>query len=173
MRHWIYLFMGLLAVVTAPSARATVLISGSGWQSDVVPLPGVPSTKSVWTFTVAQASFLSVVDRAIPGDVYTLTGDVAGVSSFSARSAADVQASGLFGSFWTNILYSKLAVLVAPGAYRFSISGDGKGGSPAGLGLRLDASPVPEPSSWALLISAFGIVGVMLRRRSQRIPEGA
>ena len=168
MKHWISVFAGLLVAITAPSAQATVLLSGSGWQSDTAPKPGVPTAKSVWTFTVAETSFLSVVDRAIPGDVFTLTGDVAGATSFFAGSATDVQASGLLGSFWINASYSKFAVLIAPGTYSFSISGDGRGGSPSGLGVRLDSSPVPEPGTWALLVSAFGVVGVMLRRRRSR-----
>ena len=168
MKHWISVFAGLLVAITAPSAQATVLLSGSGWQSDTAPKPGVPTAKSVWTFTVAETSFLSVVDRAIPGDVFTLTGDVAGATSFFAGSATDVQASGLLGSFWINASYSKLAALIAPGTYRFSISGDGRGGAPSGLGVRLDTSPVPEPGTWVLLVSAFGVVGVMLRRRRSR-----
>lgn len=168
MKYWIGALTGLLLAITVQSAKATVLLSGSGWQSDVAPKPGVPTTHSAWTFTVAEASVLSVVDRFIPGDIYTLTGHVAGASTFFAGSATDVQASGLYGSFWLDASYSKLAVRVGPGAYIFSISGDGRGGTPSGLGVRLDASPVPEPGSWALLVSAFGVVGVMLRRRRSR-----
>lgn len=165
MRFWVIALVALLAAITAPSAQATVLLSGSGWQSDVAPKPGVPTTKSAWSFTVAETSVLSVVDRFIPGDVYALTGDIAGTTTFFAGSASDVQASGPYGSFWLNATYSKLAVRVGPGSYSFSISGDGKGGSPSGLGLRLDASPVPEPDSWAMLVIAFGVAGAMLRRR--------
>lgn len=168
MKCWISALTGLLLVITAPSAQATVLLSGAGWQSDVAPKPGVPTTNSAWTFTVAESSVLSVVDWFIPGDIYTLTGDVAGATTFFAGRTSDFQASGLYGSFWLNASYSKIAVRIGPGAYRFSISGDGRGGTPSGLGVRLDASPVPEPGTWALLVSAFGVVGVMLRRRRAR-----
>lgn len=168
MKYWIGALTAFLIAITVPSAQATVLISGSGWQSDVAPKPGVPTTMSAWTFVVAESSVLSVVDRFIPGDIYTLTGDIAGATIFFAGGATDVQASGPYGSFWLNASYSKLAVRIGPGAYSFSISGDGRGGTPSGLGVRLDASPVPEPGSWAMFVSAFGVVGIMLRRRRAR-----
>lgn len=169
MKCWISLLTAFLIAVMVPSAQATVLVSGSGWQSDVAPKPGVPTTKSAWTFIVSEASVLSVVDRFIPGDMYTITGDIGGATMFFAGSASDVQASGPYGSFWLSASYSKIAVRIGPGSYSFSISGDGRGGTPSGLGVRLDASPVPEPGSWAMFVSAFGVVGVMLRRRRSRL----
>ncbi len=168
MKYWIGAFAALLLAIPAQSAQAAVLLSGSGWQDDIAPKSGVPTTNSAWTFAVAEASVLSIVDRFIPGDIYTLTGGVAGATTFFAGSAADVQASGPYGSFWLNASYSKLAVRIGPGAYSFSISGNGKGGSPSGLGIRLDPGAVPEPGSWALLVTAFGVVGTMLRRRRSR-----
>ena len=31
-----------------------------------------------------------------------------------------------------------------------------------------EPTPVPEPASWALMISGFGLVGVALRRRARK-----
>lgn len=165
MKHWFSVFTAFLLAVAVSSAQAAVLVSGSGWQNDVAPKPGVPTLNSAWTFTVAEASLVSIVDRFIPGDVYTLTGDLSGATTFFAGGASDVQASGSYGSFWLNATYSKLAVRVGPGSYSFSISGDGSGGTPSGLGVRLDASPIPEPGTWAMFLTAFGLLGVVLRRR--------
>jgi hypothetical protein len=31
--------------------------------------------------------------------------------------------------------------------------------------LRLDVTPVPEPATWAMALTGFGLAGVMMRRR--------
>ena len=157
---------GLLA---AAPACATVLVSGAGWQDDEITSPGVPSMGSEWTFTIGKASVLSVVDAFIPGDVYTLSGTPTGTTTFYAGSVGDIQATGFYGDYWTDASYSKLALLLAPGTYSFSVFGDGAGGTPAGLALRLDATSVPEPASWAMMVGAFGAVGMAMRRRTRRV----
>lgn len=154
-----------VAIFTATPAQATVLVSGAGWQVDEIFALGTPSAKSNWTFTIFSPSTLSLTDAFIPGDIYALTGDVTGTTSFYAGSVADVQATGRYGSSWESASYSKIALLLAPGAYSFAITGNGMGGTPAGLGVRLDASAVPEPSTWVLMTSAFAVMGAMLRRR--------
>ncbi len=141
-----------------------MLTPDTGWQDDSVGGVGNPSDNSPWTFTISQTSILSVVDCCVPGDVYTLSGDVTGKTTFYAGGAGDIQATGSYGSYWTDADYSKIALTVGPGSYSFSITGDGVGGIPAGLGVRLD-SAVPEPASWALMITGFGALGCSLRSR--------
>lgn len=163
-----YRFVGFgaaIAMFSAVPAQATVLVSGSGWQTDEIVTLAQPSKNSNWTFTVVVASTLSLTDAFIPGDIYTLTGGVTGVSTFYAGSVSDAQSTGSYGGYWSDISYSKLAVLLAPGTYSFGITGNGASGAPAGFGVRLDASAVPEPATWVLMTSAFGVMGAMLRRR--------
>ena len=45
------------------------------------------------------------------------------------------------------------------------ILGDGRGGIPAGLGVRLDSS-VPEPEWCMIPAEGFGLVGATMRRRA-------
>ncbi len=161
-----WMIAGLLAAVSMP-ASAAVLVADTGWQSDTLTAAGEPTAQSAWTFTVSAASILSVTDDFIVGDIFNLSGDITGSTTFYAGAATDVQAEGFYGAAWLNASYSKIAVLVGPGSYSFSITGAGEGGIPAGLGVRLDTAAVPEPAAWALMISGFGLVGAAARRRRQ------
>jgi len=153
------------ALIWSIPASATNIVVDSGWQSDVLTTAGLPTSKSVWTFTVVTSAVLSITDYFIPGDTYTISGDLSGVTLFFAGASTDIQATGLYGDAWDDDTYSKIALSVAPGTYSFSITGDGAGGgTPAGLGLRLDTSALPEPASWSLLVIAFGMVGLTMRR---------
>jgi len=153
----------LLATASLP-ASAAVLVLRSGWQSDNLDVAGQPTSNSPWTFTVTQSALFSLTDAFIVGDIWTVTGDIAGISSFYA-GASDMRADGsFFGNAWTNGTYSHLEIPVGPGTYTFTITGDGAGGLPAGLGIRLDAA-VPEPSTWLMLVAGFGLMGAAMRRR--------
>ena len=153
------------ALLLAPlSASATVLNLNGGWQDDQVNEAGQPSQNSAWTFTIATGAHLSLTDCCNTGDVYTLSGDIAGLSALGA-GANDVRATGSYGSYWLNPLLGKYTAFLGAGTYNFSVTGDGAGGIPAGFGLRLD-SGVPEPASWAMLLAGFGLVGAVSRRRA-------
>jgi hypothetical protein len=148
-------------------ASAAVLVADTGWQNDTLVAAGEPTENSAWTFTVDALSVLSVTDDFIEGDIYVLSGDFDVSTTFFAGSASDVQADGTYGAAWLNAAYSKVAILVGPGSYSFSITGQGEGGIPAGLGVRLDTvrSAVPEPATWGMMILGFGLVGLTARRR--------
>lgn len=156
----------LAAVALAAPASAAVLTIDTGWQDDTLNDAGSPTAGSPWTITLTRGAHFSLVDCCITGDVYTLSGDIAGVSSFFA-GPSDKRAEGFYGSFWTSAAYSKYTTWLSAGTYTFSVTGDGVGGLPAGLGLRLD-SAVPEPATWAMLILGFGLVGASVRRRAVR-----
>lgn len=155
--------------LTAGQAQATELTANTGWQDDLINVPGAPTVNSPWTFTIAKAGILSVVDTFIPGDFYTLSGDLTGTTTFYAGSPGAIQATGTDGSLWTNAAYSKLALSVAPGSYSFSITGGGEPGAPKALALRLDVSEAPEPASWVMMTGAFGALGIALRRRRRHV----
>lgn len=156
------------ALLVAMPASATALVADTGWHVDTLETVDDPTDGSPWTFTVSGTAMLSVVDCCAPGDTFTLSGDVSGVTSFYSGQLTDVQYQGDFAYFWYDDAFSKLALTVGPGTYSFSITGDGSGGVPASLGVRLDtltAGAVPEPMSWALMIGGFAMTGAAMRRR--------
>ena len=51
---------------------------------------------------------------------------------------------------------------------RFTLSGGGQGGDVAGLAGRADITPVPEPSTWTLMVSALGCLVLVARRSAVR-----
>ncbi len=172
--------LGLLCatavIAIAPAASATVIIAGSGWQIDTLATANAATTSSPWTFTITGPATFSVSDAFVVGDIYklfdTATSTLLATSTFFAGLAGDVQsgttgpAGAIFGVAWQDVTFSKLAYTLAAGTYSFTINGDGAGGLPAGLGVRLDLiGGVPEPTTWAAMILGFGLVGTSLRRR--------
>ena len=61
----------------------------------------------------------------------------------------------------TNVDLTALDVLGWSG----SNNGDTKAGSPAGTAFALDSRGVPEPATWAMLVTGFAALGAVLRRR--------
>lgn len=155
----------LAAIALAPiQASAAVLTVNTGWADDTLSSVPGPTDGSPWTFTLTSGAHFTLADCCIPGDSYTLSGDVNGLATFFA-GAADIRSTGAYGGNWLDARFSKFSAYYGPGTYTFNITGDGIAGVPAGLGLRLDTS-VPEPASWAMLIVGFGLVGASMRRRA-------
>jgi hypothetical protein len=145
-----------------PTVAATPLPVNADWSTDTLEIAGDPTVLSPWTFTVTKNATFYLVDCCVVGDVWTVSGDIAGVSSFYAGGALPATLSPL--AVWSSADWSKLTIGVGPGTYTFSITGDGAGGLPAGVFLAV--AEVPEPATWAMLIAGFGLVGATLRRRT-------
>ena len=154
-----------LALLVAPlPASATILALDGGWSDDSLSVVGQPTVNSAWTFTIANGARFSLTDCCLVGDVWTLSGDIAGVTTVGV-GPNDIRATGSYGANWLNPTLGKFTKYLGAGTYNFSVTGDGGGGLPAGLGLRLD-SAIPEPASWAMLIAGFGLIGMTQRRRN-------
>ena len=158
------LLSAVAAAFLALPASASVLVENTGWQDDILSAANSTTDNSPWTFTIADTATFSVVDCCVVGDVYKLYDGATLLKTSTFYAGSGVQASGGYGSFWTSPAYSKLAFAVGPGSYSFTIVGDGVGGIPAGLGVRLDSGAVPEASTWAMMLMGFGGLGAMLRR---------
>lgn len=62
----------------------------------------------------------------------------------------------------------QLSAILNPGlGYRFVVTGDVTGNLGGGYGGVLQAAPVPEAETYAMMLAGLGLVGFMARRRSR------
>lgn len=94
-----------------------------------------------------QADFVSIGSSAATGPLGTLRVFDLGCKAASVSNSGTIQLLGRFGSL-------ELVGLANPGGGGFFAPGTGTG--PIG--------GIPEPDSWALLITGFGLTGAVLRR---------
>lgn len=107
--------------------------------------------QSVITFT-ALASTISIDYVALAGSGFELSALDAGLNILQSlivtAPASDINASFAFG---------------ASGVKYLALTGPGRS---IGIStLRFDAATVPEPATWAIMITGMGATGLMLRRR--------
>ena len=167
------LMIAAALLVSSSYASATALLVDTGWQDDLLSTAGGPTDLSAWTFSILAPATLSVTDCCATGDTFTLTGDIVGLTTLYA-GAADIRSTGSYGTSWLSPTLGHFSTLLGAGTYTFNLIGDGAGGIPASVGLRLDSNltaAVPEPATWAMMLLGFGFVGGALRsaKRRQRL----
>lgn len=179
MRKFLVLFAMLAMALTGgprDSSAATITV-GAGWVYDVIPaaIPGPPPVfpPLSYNFTLLSAGYFSLTDCCIVGNIFTISGNDSPSSGFLAESDFDPVAfldlptglgddAALADAEWRNPLYSHFQILLGPGAYLFSVSGDAF----AGVSVRVDAAPaVPLPGAALLLLSGLGLLGLQRRRK--------
>jgi hypothetical protein len=175
----------LVALPTAQAADLTFngSVSGTGMASldpSCAPAPArgilAPATSSGtstignftyghnWCFYGANGPINGTFNISFGAD--TLLGSVTGLASPSATA----------GVANLNLSYAILggtgAYTGATGAFSGLATADTRSGQGSLFNLNFTGliSPVPEPSSWALMLLGFGIVGWRMRRADKRVP---
>lgn len=162
----------------AAGALAVAALVGLGGPAGAIPLPvdtgwvedtqfgGVPFTvNSPWTFTVAHKAVFSITDQFAPGDNYDvfnfgaplLTTPLGILPTFRTVIGDPFGESG-----WNSASHQHGQIILGPGVYSLDINGDGAGGLPAALYVRVD-NLLPEPITLALF--SFGLAGLGIARR--------
>jgi hypothetical protein len=127
-----------------------------------------------FTFTIAAPALLRVVDAGFAGDRFNVTvnGASFATSAVPAGTLAASPNAGLnFDAAWANPAFSQGAwLLSAPGLYTVTgslLQSVTNAGAPLNSTVgALMLAPVPEPTTWMLLLAGLGVIGVVARRRA-------
>ena len=180
------------AATTLPARAVDMPITTDGaWHSFLVDSLSAPvATPLGWiadsgalldfTFTLAAAARLTVVDAGFAGDVFAVTnfgaafGATNAVPAGSFDSAHDVGTD--FAAALADPAFSRGVFNLGAGSYRISgvltqsVTFDGVPLDATVGAVRLEplAAAVPEPSSIAILLAGLCATGAIVRRRSSR-----
>ena len=131
-----------------------------------------------FTFTIAagEVGSFTVVDGSFAGDTFKLTNfgsDIGATSAVAPTVYSSAPDTGnKFDAALTNPAFSGAVLTFGEGSYSISgrldqsVTMDGTSPLNATLGaVRLTVAPIPEPSTYALLLGGLGLVGLLARRR--------
>ncbi len=157
-----------------PSQTAPAPVLNNGWAYDQInaALPAL-SIDSPYPYNLGPGgATFAITDDFIVGDVYTVF-DFGVPILVTAFGPPPSHPFGFgppnpFGDLaWQIPQYSHGEVFLGPGAHLLTVGGNGAGGVPAGLWVRIDGGVIPEPASlliWSLL-GCVAIGGWLWRRR--------
>jgi hypothetical protein len=150
-----------LAMLSVPAFASTDLgVVGDGYSNGGS--LGSVYAPSVITFTTTAAEFLTLA-----ATVSNTTAEL-GSSSLVLTGPTNVSAAFAKGSSWNAAFSDFPGVEIAAGSYSFTISPAASSGARASgsysIGITA-VTPVPEISTWAMMLAGFGALGVAGYRR--------
>lgn len=192
-RHALAAVAAVAAALASPAHASDIALAADGaWHPFSVDSLLAPSAASLgwiddsgaslsFTFVVGAGAHgtLTVVDAGFAGDMFAVTNFAAGLGATSVvpigtyPTAQDV--GNNFSAALADASFSRGIFGLDPGAYRISgrltqsVLFDGVALEATLGAVRLEvAAPVPEPTSFALLLAGLGATGWVARRRSDK-----
>lgn len=156
------------------------LTAGVEWIDNANTLSSTFGKALNFTFTIAAGSVgqLTVVDGALAGDTFKLMSNGSFLGSSSTVAVTDYFTAADtgydFNAALTNASFSQGVFSLGAGSYRISGVLDQSvmlEGTPLNStvgALRLTVAPVPEPSSFALMLAGLGLFGTIASRRRSK-----
>jgi hypothetical protein len=152
------------------SAYTDVAESGTQAWFDI---DGNHSDTVSFDFTTSQSVWLTVVDAGFTGDTFQIFDGATLLGTTSAPGLASYpDATYDFDAALADVNFSRGTFLLSAGAHHitgFLAQSALDGTTPINAtfaGVKLEAAPVPEPSSWALALAGLACVVVVARRHS-------
>lgn len=134
----------------------------SGCQNDASQTSG-----NAFTFSLASSTLLQVTDAFDYGDVFSVYDF--GTLLFTTNAVATLGGSVSNPDLaWADVGYSKGSYVLSAGLHSIEIFADASPFGAGGAYMNVGVSPVPEPSTYALMLAGLGLVGYATRRRKQK-----
>lgn len=174
MNRFICAAAALLSFATAPAQAAVVNITTAGTWTVVDETVGVGNFLTD-SYKATTALTLRFTDLFFVGDTYDVYKN--GIFQFSATS---FNAAGAFNSdpataYSSGVFTRGTIALAANDIVSFKITAIPAGFSDSTIAVSgiATTNAVPEPATWALMISGFGLVGSTMRRRRSHVALAA
>jgi len=137
----------------------SVAVGGAAEGNDYASFGAVGSTGGIFQTLATTAGVIYNYSFALRSDGGTPNSFIASIGGNAVTSLTNA------GSFPFTTYSGTFTATGATTDLRFTVRQD-----PAYYGLdAVSVSPTPEPATWAMMIGGFGIAGVSLRRRRQKV----
>lgn len=128
---------------------------------------------------LGDGNFTDTLDFTVDGDGWfagSLTSNTFQIGSSTDVDFTSVYLTGPSGTLPFNIINNdgglgttdtaNLATMLLAGSYELTIEGIARGDGAFGGDTSFTVTGVPEPASWAMMLSGFTMLGVAMRRRN-------
>ena len=130
-------------------------------------------TALTFTFTLADAAYLKVVDSGLNGDVFAVTDNGSALGTTSAPSNPGTDFLGStdvdLNSAFANPNFSSATFLLQAGSHSITglvVSGTSPLDPDYSTVGAIMLTPVPEPETYGLLLAGLAVIGAIARRRT-------
>ena len=152
--------------ISTPAAQAAPLTLDAGWTQFQF---GSTTWADNFTFSLSSSAYLYVTDAFLSGDMFEVFSSGASLGQTSlVPDGAGFDIGNDFDAAFASADFSSAVFMLGAGVYDISgtVIQSAAGTSGGGAGIQIVSAPaVPVPAAGLLLLSAFGGVAAMRRRK--------